>query len=97
MTGRNPEGPVRVKRQPPEAWVTVNVLPIRFLLPLQPGVRQILEQAKHPIIIEGNYTGQLAGVIAEKLGIEIQDKILDYSGRPFTPELIMEKVKTFLN
>jgi 2-oxoglutarate/2-oxoacid ferredoxin oxidoreductase subunit alpha len=73
--------------------IKANLLHVKYLLPLQPGIREILERSAHPVIVEGNYTAQLAGVIAEKVGIEIQDKILDYSGRPFTPDSIYEGIK----
>ncbi len=79
-----------------EKGVTANLLHIKYLLPLQPGVRAALEKTKHPILVEGNITAQLGGLIAEKAGIEIQDKILDWSGRPFTPEGIAEKVLEIL-
>jgi 2-oxoglutarate ferredoxin oxidoreductase subunit alpha len=72
--------------------VTANLLHVKYLLPLQPGVREILEKTKRPIIIEGNITAQLGGLIAEKAGIDIQSKVLDYSGRPFTPDYITKKV-----
>ena len=72
--------------------VTANLLHVKYLLPLQPGVREILEKTKRPIIVEGNITAQLGGLIAEKAGIDIQSTVLDYSGRPFTPDFITEKV-----
>jgi 2-oxoglutarate ferredoxin oxidoreductase subunit alpha len=69
-----------------------NLLHIKYLQPLQAGVAEVLEHSKHPILVEGNISAQLGGLIAEKVGIEIQDKILDWSGRPFTPSLIVEEV-----
>ena len=76
--------------------VSANILHIKYLLPLQPGVRELLEKTKHPIVVEGNFSAQLAGVIHEKAGVDIQDKILDYSGRPFTPDGIAKKVLEIL-
>lgn len=73
--------------------IKTNILHIKYMLPLQPGVREALEKCKRPVLIEGNYTALLGGVIAEKAGVDIQSKILDYSGRPFTPSLIYEEVK----
>ena len=73
--------------------IKANLLHVKYVLPLQPGVRGILEQCKRPVLAEGNYTGLLGGVIAEKAGIDIQSKILDYSGRPFTPDKIYEAIK----
>ena len=76
--------------------IKANLLHVKYLLPLQPNLQEVLEKCKHPIIVEANYTGQLAGVIAEKLGIEIQDKVLDWSGRPFTPDQIADGIKKCL-
>lgn len=72
--------------------VSANLLHVKYLLPLQPGIGEVLEKTKHPILVEGNISAQLGGLIAEKVGIEIQDKVLDYSGRPFTPDAIAEGV-----
>jgi len=77
--------------------ISANVLHIKYMLPLQPGLREALEKTKHPVLIEGNFTAQLGGVIAEKSGIDIQNKILDYSGRPFTPDQIYEEIKKLRN
>lgn len=76
--------------------IKANMIHVKYMLPLQPGLREALESSKHPILIEGNYTAQLGGVIAEKLGIDIQDKILDYSGRPFTPQQIYAEVRKLI-
>ncbi len=76
--------------------IYTNLLHVKYLFPLQPGVRELLESVKHPILVEGNYTALLGGVIAEKAGVDIQDKILNYSGRPFAPHEIYEEVKKIL-
>lgn len=76
--------------------ISANMLHIKYILPLQPGVREALEACKRPVLIEGNYTAMLGGVIAEKAGIDIQSKILDYSGRPFTPDQIYEGIKKLI-
>ena len=79
-----------------EEGIKTNLLAVKYLLPFQPGVREILENCKHPILIEGNITAQLGGLIAEKAGIEIQHKILDWSGRPFTAKQIVLEVKKLI-
>lgn len=76
--------------------IQANMLHIKYLLPFQPGVREILESAKQTILIEGNFSAQLGGLITEKTTIEIKDKILDWSGRPFTPKQIAEETKKLL-
>ena len=72
--------------------VSANILHIKYLSPFQSGVREALEGTKRPILVEGNISAQLGGLIAEKVGIDIQTKILDYSGRPFTPDKIADEV-----
>ncbi|MBU0727947.1 2-oxoacid:acceptor oxidoreductase subunit alpha [Patescibacteria group bacterium] len=72
--------------------VSANLLHIKYLQPFQPGVREALEKTKMPILVEGNISSQLGGLIAEKAGVDISKKILDYSGRPFTPDQIAERV-----
>ena len=73
--------------------IKANMLHIKYMLPFQPGVREILESCKRPVLVEGNYTGLLGGLIAEKAGVDIQSKILDYSGRPFTPDMIYAGIR----
>ena len=58
-------------------------------------VKAEIENADKIILIEGNATGQLGDVIAEKTGTQIKDKILKYSGRVFTPGEIVETIKNF--
>lgn len=77
--------------------VSANLLHIKYLSPLQPGIRETLEKCRVPILVEGNITSQLGGLIAEKAGVEISKKVLDYSGRPFTPDQIAEEVVKLLN
>ena len=43
-----------------------------------------LRNAKKVIDVEGNYSGQLGGLIMEKIGIPMNFHILKYNGRPMT-------------
>lgn len=54
--------------------------------------------AKHiPMFtVEGNYQGQLAQLIARETGIWIEDSILKFDGRPFTPDYIIEAYKELI-
>ncbi|KKS74448.1 MAG: 2-oxoglutarate ferredoxin oxidoreductase subunit alpha, partial [Parcubacteria group bacterium GW2011_GWA1_43_27] len=52
-------------------------------------VDTVLRQAKRRVLIENNYSGQLAGLIRERTGIDITDKFLKYDGRPINPEEII--------
>lgn len=72
----------------------VNFLHITWINPFPvDAVKKILSGAKHVVGIECNYTAQLAGLIREKTGIEIEDKFLKYDGRPFFVEEICEKLR----
>jgi 2-oxoglutarate ferredoxin oxidoreductase subunit alpha len=51
-----------------------------------------LQEAKQVICIEGNATGQLAGLIRRETGFEIKKKVLRYNGLPFTPESILQEL-----
>jgi 2-oxoglutarate ferredoxin oxidoreductase subunit alpha len=51
-----------------------------------------LQEAKQVICIEGNATGQLAGLIRRETGFEIKKKVLRYDGLPFTPETILREL-----
>lgn len=55
-------------------------------------VTTVLGNAKRIIDVELNATGQLASLIRTHTGIEITEKILQYDGRPFYPEDIVEKI-----
>lgn len=73
----------------------VNFLHLTWMSPFpKEEVKAILSTAKHIIDIECNYSGQLASLIKEQTGIEIEDKLLKYDGRPFFAEEIIEKVQT---
>lgn len=75
----------------------VNFLHITWMNPFpSEAVKEILSKAKHVMDIECNYTAQLAGLIREKTGIEIQDKFLKYDGRPFFVEEISEKLQSLM-
>jgi len=66
----------------------INPFPSQFVL-------NFLKAKKNVYMIEQNSTGQGAGLIREKTGIEIKNKILKYDGRPFFPEEIAAKIKKF--
>jgi len=45
------------------------------------------------VAIEGNATGQLAGLIRRESGFEIKKRIGRYDGLPITPEFIFRAMK----
>lgn len=80
------------------ANLSINHLHIKYMAPFQADeIKSILQGCKRLIIIEGNYTGQLASLIREETGIEIKNKILKYDGKQFTANEIYKKVMGVLN
>ncbi|MBN1907553.1 MAG: 2-oxoacid:acceptor oxidoreductase subunit alpha [Deltaproteobacteria bacterium] len=51
----------------------------------------ILEGAGEVICVEGNATGQFAGLLRKETGFSVHKKLLRYDGLPITPEFIMRK------
>lgn len=73
--------------------VKVNFLQILYLSPFpSEEVKRVLSSAKTVVDVENNFTAQLASLIREKTGIEIQHKILKYDGRPFYPNFIYKQL-----
>ncbi len=80
-----------------EDQVKVRFMQICYLEPFPSSiVRQMIEKHKIIVDVEGNKTGQLAGLIREKTGIEIGEKILRYDGRPFSPGMLAARIKEVL-
>ena len=57
-------------------------------------VNAILENCRYLVAVEGNFTGQFAGLLRQETGRKVDHKILRYDGRPFAPEDIVERVKS---
>jgi 2-oxoglutarate/2-oxoacid ferredoxin oxidoreductase subunit alpha len=72
----------------------VNYLQIVYLNPFpSEKVARIIESAKKTIVVENNFSGQLADIIKEKTGMDVDKRILKYDGRPFYPEEIVTAIK----
>ncbi|MGC8816247.1 MAG: 2-oxoacid:acceptor oxidoreductase subunit alpha [Candidatus Hadarchaeum sp.] len=73
--------------------------PIRFLqiIYLSPfpewEVSRHLRTANNVLLVEGNLTGQLGSLIAEKTGFRIKNAVLKNDGRPFDPVLLANKIR----
>ena len=77
-----------------ESDIRVNNLQIRLLRPFPAdAVREILERANRVLLLEDNYTGQLGLLIAEQTGIQIEEKALKYTGRPFSQDEVAERIR----
>ncbi|MHA1991519.1 MAG: 2-oxoacid:acceptor oxidoreductase subunit alpha [Candidatus Hodarchaeales archaeon] len=80
-----------------EAGIIANQLHIKYVLPFHGHeVGEILRKVKHPIMVEGNYTGQMARHIRAETGFDIVDKYLQFDGEPMYPRLIVDRVKEIL-
>lgn len=56
-------------------------------------VTAALGGAKRLILVEGNYAGQLGGLVREMTGINLPQKVLKYDGRPFSEEEMVEALR----
>ena len=71
----------------------VNLLPIRWIVPFHSKeVIEIVEKAKHTIIIENNYSGQFYRYMRSETGLSIDGHIRKYDGEPFMPHHIVDSV-----
>ncbi len=61
------------------------VVVIRYFRPFIPP------ELKKAVVVECNYTGQLARMLREKAGVKVKS-ILKWDGRPFTPEELKERL-----
>jgi len=74
--------------------IKTNHLHVVFISPLHDKeIGEVIKKAKKTVIVEGNKTAQLAGLIKEHTGLDVDHKILKYDGRPFFPEEIYEEIK----
>ncbi|HUY82206.1 MAG TPA: 2-oxoacid:acceptor oxidoreductase subunit alpha [Acidobacteriaceae bacterium] len=77
-----------------EAGISVNHLPIRWLVPLHgDAILDLLKNAKHTIIVENNYSGQFARYLRSETSYVPNGHIRKYDGEPFMPHHIVEAVK----
>lgn len=66
-------------------------LQILYMEPFPAEIKKEL-QNKKIILVENNSTAQLSGLIAEKTGIFIEEKILRYDGRPFLADELRKEI-----
>ena len=53
-------------------------------------IEEMLGKAKKKIMVEGNYSGQLAGIIREKTGIPMDYFVLKWNGRPMSSDEVYD-------
>ena len=77
--------------------IKINFLQARMIHPFPTSdFSELLHRAKRIIDVEMNYSGQLAGIIRERTGIQIEDLILKYNGRPMTSDEVYLAIKNAL-
>jgi 2-oxoglutarate ferredoxin oxidoreductase subunit alpha len=87
-----------LQRRLKEENVIANILMIKVIAPfLSDEVAAILSKAKRPIMIENNYTSQMARLIRMETGFNIKDRVLKYDGEPFPAGLAYSQVKKILS
>lgn len=76
----------------------IGYLHYEYLWPLKTEKLEALAaKAKKVVLIEGNVQGQLGMLIRQECGLNIEDKILKYDGRPFFYDELLHSVKKQLN
>jgi 2-oxoglutarate ferredoxin oxidoreductase subunit alpha len=75
----------------------VSLLHFKQVYPLPDETTEYLQEAEKIIIVENNATSQFAKLIKLQTGIDIQHKILKYSGLSFSVEELAEELKEAIN
>jgi 2-oxoglutarate ferredoxin oxidoreductase subunit alpha len=74
-----------------------NFLQIRYANPFPTRfVEQVLSQARRKIAVENNYSAQMAGLVRERTGIAVDNKVVKFDGRPFSQNEVYEGVRDIL-
>jgi len=77
-----------------DSGVSVNHLPIRWLVPLHGDeILKLLKNAKLTIVVENNFSGQFARYLRSETSFVADGHIRKYDGEPFMPHHIVEAVK----
>jgi len=59
-------------------------------------VREFLGAAEHSLVVEGNFTGQLEGLVREHCLVALDSNLRRHDGRPISPEMVYSKIKEHL-
>jgi 2-oxoglutarate ferredoxin oxidoreductase subunit alpha len=74
--------------------IETNFIQIRYVNPFPTEfVQKTLSNSRRTVAIENNYSGQMAGLIRERTGIAVDNKVLKFDGRPFSQNEVYEGVK----
>jgi 2-oxoglutarate/2-oxoacid ferredoxin oxidoreductase subunit alpha len=81
-----------------EQGISTNQLQVRWLVPLHgDAIRDLLQRARHTIIVENNYSGQFARYLRSETSYVPKGHIRKYDGEPFMPHHLVEAVKEQLH
>ncbi len=76
----------------------IEVIQMQYILPFKTdAVQEILKDRENLIMVEGNQSGQLEGVLTEFTGITPDYSIRSYYGRPMTGEWIAQEIEKYLS
>ncbi len=56
-------------------------------------IKPMFSENKRYVLVENNFYGQFGKLLRLEVGVEINEKILKYDGRPFWPEEIVDRLK----
>ena len=74
-----------------------NFLQVRLLRPFPVDeVTAVLSKAKRTILVEENYSGQLGDLIRAETGINMDQRLVKFDGRPFSEEELLDAIRTAL-
>ncbi|MDO9556870.1 MAG: 2-oxoacid:acceptor oxidoreductase subunit alpha [Coriobacteriia bacterium] len=80
-----------------EEGVPVAIMQIVTMWPFPAmEVADFIGDAKRTMIVEGNFTGQLQGLVREQCLLDVDHSLHRYDGRQFTPERIVAGIKEVL-
>jgi 2-oxoglutarate ferredoxin oxidoreductase subunit alpha len=71
-------------------------LNIKQLYPLSDRLKKYFEKAEKIIVVENNLKGQLANLLKLELDVKVDERVLKYSGEPFSIEEIDSRLKEVL-
>ncbi len=77
--------------------IETNFLQIRYVNPFPTRlVEQVLSTAGRKVMVENNYSAQMAGLIRERTGVAVDNKVVKFDGRPFSQNEVYESIKDIL-
>ncbi len=74
----------------------ISHLHFKQVYPLHDDIIKYLKKAEKTIIIENNATSQFSKLIRQQTGYEINNKILQYNGLPFSVETLIKEIQKLI-